>query len=100
MFLSVGIGVFVVVALVFLSVGIGVCVVAALAFLWVAELGFAELSAPAPLFFSRRKSASYAEKPKNAGARTRSQMLDIFQADVSSWPSKFSFFSAILGQCS
>lgn len=36
-----------------LSACTSVLVVAALVFLWVAELGFAELSAPAPLFFSR-----------------------------------------------
>ena len=69
-FLGTGIGVFVVVALGFLGVGIGVFVVAALVFLWVAGLEFAELSASAPLFFSRRKSASHAEKPKNANAWT------------------------------
>ena len=70
-FLSAGIGVFVVAALGFLGVGIGVFVVAAMVFLWVARLGFAELSAPAPLFFSGRKSASRAEKPKNVDAWTR-----------------------------
>ena len=56
--MSVGNGVFVVAALGFLSVGIGVFVVAALVFLWVAALGFAELSAPAPVFFSGKKSGA------------------------------------------
>ena len=55
-----GIGVFVVAALGFLSVGIGVSMAAALVFLCVAGLGFAGLSAPAPLLFfsSGRKSAT------------------------------------------
>eukprot|EP01043_Picozoa_sp_COSAG02_P089924 COSAG02_NODE_26843_length_622_cov_2.745698_1_plen_171_part_00 len=64
-FLGEGIGVFVVAALVFLGVGIGVFVVAALVFLWSRHWCFC---APAPLFFSGKKPASRAEKPKNADA--------------------------------
>ena len=60
-FLSVGNGVFVVAALGFLSVGNGVFVFAALVFLWVVALGFAELSAPAPVFFSGKKSGALAK---------------------------------------
>ena len=57
-----GIGVFTVVAWGVLSVGIGVFVVAALVFLWVAALGFAELSAPAPVLFFSGKKPGAAQK--------------------------------------
>ena len=49
-FLVAGIGV--------LSVGNGVFVVAALVFLWAAAWGAVELSAPAPAFFSGKKSGA------------------------------------------
>ena len=63
-FLGVGIGVFAVAALGFSGVGIGVFVVAALAFLRVARLGFAELSALAPLFFFWEKTCETRRKTR------------------------------------
>ena len=70
-FCGAGIGVFVVAALGFLSAGIGVFVVVALGGLWVAGSGFAELNAPAPLFFSGRKLEVAAQKNGKALMRRR-----------------------------